>query len=53
VDSESAEAVGQLWSADGVYDPGGVRPYVGRAAVGGLVYANGTRAISRRAALTS
>ena len=38
VDSESAEAVGELWSADGVYDPGGVSPYVGRAAVGNLVY---------------
>src|SRR5262249_57404081 len=38
VDSESAAAVGELWSADGVYDPGGVSPYVGRAAVGDLVY---------------
>src|SRR5215831_7898042 len=38
VDSESAEAVGELWSADGVYDPGGVTPYTGRAAVAGLVY---------------
>jgi len=38
VDSESAEAVGQLWSADGVYDPGGASPYVGRAAVGDLVH---------------
>jgi hypothetical protein len=38
VDSESAAAVGELWSADGVYDPGGVSPYVGRAAIGDLVY---------------
>lgn len=38
VDSESAGTVGELWSADGVYDPGGVSPYVGRAAVGDLVY---------------
>jgi ketosteroid isomerase-like protein len=38
VDSESAEAVGQLWAVDGVYDPGGVSPYTGRAAVGGLVH---------------
>ena len=38
VDSESAEAVGELWAVDGVYDPGGVSPYVGRAAVGGLVH---------------
>jgi hypothetical protein len=53
VDSESAGAVGELWSADGVYDPGGVSPYVGRAAVGTSSTANGTRAISKRAALTS
>jgi hypothetical protein len=38
VDSECAPAVGGLWSEDGVYDPGGTRPYVGRAAVGDLVY---------------
>ena len=43
VDSESAEAVGELWSEDGVYDPGGVSPYVGRAAVGGLGLVHGGR----------
>jgi SnoaL-like domain len=40
VDSECAPAVGELWSEDGVYDPGGTGtgPYVGRAAVGDLVH---------------
>jgi ketosteroid isomerase-like protein len=38
VDSQSALAVGELWSEDGVYDPSGVNPYAGRAAVEGLVY---------------
>jgi len=38
VDSQSAQAVGELWSEDGVYDPSGVHTYAGRAAVEGLVY---------------
>jgi uncharacterized protein (TIGR02246 family) len=38
VDSQSARAVGELWSEDGVYDPSGVNTYAGRAAVEGLVY---------------
>jgi len=37
VDSESAGAVAELWSEDGVYDPDGVEPYVGSEAVGRLV----------------
>ena len=37
VDSESGPAVAALWSEDGVYDPGGVPAYTGRADVGALV----------------
>ena len=37
VDSQSAWAVGELWSEDGTYDPNGVNTYAGRAAVEGLV----------------
>jgi SnoaL-like domain len=38
VDSQSARAVGELWSEDGVYDPSGVNTYAGRVAVEALVY---------------
>jgi uncharacterized protein (TIGR02246 family) len=38
VDSQSARAVGELWSQDGVYDPSGVNTYAGRVAVEALVY---------------
>ena len=51
VDSESAEAVGELWSADGVYDPGGVSPTPAAPPWAAWCTANGTSAISRRAAL--
>ncbi len=38
VDSGSAAVVGRLWAQDGIYDPGGITPYAGRAAVGDLVH---------------
>ena len=38
VDSQSEQALAELWSQDGVYDPSGTRAYENRAEVGGLVY---------------
>ena len=52
VDSECGSAVGGLWAEDGVYDPGGTHPCVGRAAVADLVRGERHQGYVRPAART-